>query len=190
MATKITDCGKLTCRDSVARPRGCCIGGSRRNRTGRGARHGWWIICLAALIFMSLGCGRREQETVLDPLDLFADHQTSAARHHPYDFVELDLGNFDVAILIPDSVDQYRVEFHASAIVPKSTAEKLQVRLDEYKTRIRDMILVSAQNLAPVNITDPHQAWLKSEIVGNVNKMLKTRDIRDVVFSKYNFERR
>jgi hypothetical protein len=139
---------------------------------------------------MSLGCGRREQETVLDPLDLFADHQTSAARHHPYDFVELELGNFDVAILIPDSVDQYRVEFHASAIVPKSTADKLQVRLDEYKTRIRDMILVSAQNLAPVNITDPHQAWLKSEIVGNINKMLKTRDIRDVVFSKYNFERR
>lgn len=189
MISKISDCGKSCCRDGNVR-RGCGTASTGRHRTGRSVRQSWWIICLAALILMSLGCGRREQETVLDPLDLFADHQTSAARHHPYDFVELELGNFDVAILIPDSVDQYRVEFHASAIVPKSTADKLQVRLDEYKTRIRDMILVSAQNLAPVNITDPHQAWLKSEIVGNINKMLKTRDIRDVVFSKYNFERR
>lgn len=151
---------------------------------------GWGLIVLAALILMSLGCGSKSQDTVLDPLALFADHQTSAARHHPYDFVELDLGDFDVAIPVPDSVDQYRIEFHAAAIAPKATAEKLKPLLEEYKTRIRDMILASAQTLTTNNITDPHQAWLKSEIIGNLSKMLKTREIRDVVFSNYNFERR
>lgn len=151
---------------------------------------GWWLILLSALILMSLGCGSKSQNTVLDPLALFADHQTSASRHHPYDFVELDLGEFDVAIAIPGSVDQYRIEFQAAAIAPKSTAEKLKPLLEQYKTRIRDMILASAQTLTANNITDPHQAWLKSEIIGNLSKMLKTRDIRDVVFSNYNFERR
>jgi hypothetical protein len=156
----------------------------------RRAPHGWWAILLAALILMSLGCGSKPQETALDPLALFADHQTSASRHHPYDFVELDLGEFDVAIPIKDSVDQYRIGFKAAAIAPKSTAEKLKPLLEEYQTRIRDMILVSAQTLSANNITDPHQAWLKSEIIGNLSKMLKTREIRDVVFSNYNFERR
>ncbi len=139
---------------------------------------------------MGLGCGSRSQETVLDPLNLFADHQSSVSRHHPYDLVELDLGEYEVAIAIPDSADQYRVGFQASAIAPRTTADKLKSRLEEYNTRIRDMILVTAQTLTPNNITDPHQAWLKSEIVGNLSKMLKTPDVRDVVFSDYNFERR
>lgn len=154
------------------------------------ATQGWWAILLAALVLMSLGCGSKPQETALDPLALFQDQQTSAARHHPYDLVELDLGSFEVAISIPDSVDQYRIEFQAAAIAPKSTADKLKPLLEEYKTRIRDMILVSAQTLSATNITDPHQAWLKSEIIANLSKMLKTREIRDVVFSEYNFERR
>lgn len=154
------------------------------------ASQGWLAIFVAALVLMSMGCGSKQQETVLDPLALFADQNTSAARHHPYDFVELDLGAFDVAISIPDSVDQYRIEFQAAAIAPKSTADKIKPLLEEYKTRIRDMILVSAQTLSANNITDPHQAWLKSEIIANLSKMLKTREIRDVVFSEYNFERR
>lgn len=154
------------------------------------ATQGWWLILLAALILMSLGCGSKSQDTALDPLALFADHQTSATRHHPHDFVELDLGEFDVAIAIPNSVDQYRIEFQAAAIAPKATADKLKPLLEEYKTRVRDMILASAQTLSANNMTDPHQAWLKSEIIGNLSKMLKTREIRDVVFSNFNFERR
>jgi hypothetical protein len=167
-----------------------CHSPKHRIRRGPAVARGWWLIFTATGILICLGCGSGAQDTALDPLSLFADHQTGAARHHPYDLVELELGEFDVAITIPESVDQYRIGFKAAAIVPITTADKLKPRFAEYDTRIRDMILASAQMLSPNNITDPHQAWLKSEIIANLSKMLKTRDVRDVVFSNYNFERR
>lgn len=150
-----------------------------------------WTWCPLWIVVIGLvGCGDGSKDTALDPLQLFADHQASSVRHHPYDLVELPMGDFEVAIPIVDSVDQYRVSFTATVIAPKSTADKLTPRLEEYNTRIRDTVLALAQNLTPNNITDPHQAWLKAEIIAQVSKMLRTRDIRDIVFANYSFERR
>lgn len=149
----------------------------------------WLLILVACLTMMFGGCGGGGTEVSLDPLNLLSDYQQAVPRHHPYDLVEIDLGKYELSIAVKDSVDQYRVEFTAAAIVPKEQRATIEAAMVEYQTRIRDVILSSAQNMNVDNISDPHQAWLKSEILAQLARMLKSRDVRDVVFSDYTFER-
>lgn len=150
----------------------------------------WLLIIFVSMILIGTGCGSKGTEANLDPLNLLADYKEKVPRHHPYDLVEMDLGTYDVSIKVEGSeVDVYRVSFAANAIIPKGELETIQKLADVYKTRIRDMINTSATAMSVDNMSDPHQAWLKSEILANLAKMFKTRDVRDVVFSNYSFDR-
>lgn len=150
----------------------------------------WMLILLSTLILIVTGCGSQEAESELDPLSLLTDYQQAVPRHHPYDLVEIDLGKHEVTIDIQDSSDAYHIGFGAAAIVPKEKKADLEVKLQSFDSRIKDMVIASAQKMSPDNISDPYQAWLKSEILSEIARMIKSRDVRDVVFSDYTFERR
>lgn len=150
----------------------------------------WLLILLSTLILVIAGCGSAEEENDLDPLSLLTDYKQAVPRHHPYDLVEIPLGNYEASIPVKGSVDMYHVGFSAAAIVPKDQQSALQSKIEHYQSRVQDMVLKSAQNMSPDHISDPYQAWLKSEILSEIARLLKTRDVRDVVFSEYTFERR
>lgn len=152
-------------------------------------RH-WILILLSATILLVAGCGGEETKSELDPLGLLTDYKQAVPRHHPYDLVEIDLGHYDVSIPVAESVDMYHIGFSAAAIVPRERKDDLDGKIQEFNSRIQDMVLQSAQRMSPDNISDPYQAWLKSEILAEIAHLLKTREVRDVVFSEYSFERR
>lgn len=138
----------------------------------------------------STGCGSEDRSGELDPISLLQHYKKETPRHHPVDLVELDLGDeFNVTIPLPDDVDVYRVSFKGYLIVPKTEKDDLAERYKKYENRARDAIMMAAKKMNAEKNSDPYQAWLKSEILDTVSKLLKTRDIRDVVFTKFNFDR-
>ncbi len=150
----------------------------------------WLLIIFASLILIGTGCGSQSPEASLDPLNLLSHYKEKVPRHHPYDLVEMDLGAYAVTIGVQDNqVDVYRISFTATAILPKGELENIKKLAEEYQTRIRDMVNESAKTMSVDHMSDPHQAWLKSEILANLARMFKTRAVRDVVFSDYSFDR-
>lgn len=161
------------------------------NMSASQSNRSWTLILLSTVLLLAAGCGGTDSESELDPLGLLTDYKQAVPRHHPYDLVEIPLGEeFEVSIAIKDSYDQYRIKFNAAAIVPREKQEELTAQIETFDSRIRSAVLDSAGNMSPDNISDPYQAWLKSEILAKIARMIKSRDVRDVVFSDYSFERR
>lgn len=132
------------------------------------------------------GCGPEVPDSaLLDPLHLIENFEPHPVRHHPTRLAEIQLGTFSIRRPSADLAEVVSIDFTASAVVPKRFLDNLTKVFEERKGRIADEInrIVKAASFEELNQVE--MVYLKSELKPAVAKLLKTEEVRDIVFSDY-----
>ncbi|MDX1946068.1 MAG: flagellar basal body-associated FliL family protein [Pirellulaceae bacterium] len=119
-------------------------------------------------------------------LDLIEDQEK---RHDPQGYVEVDLGTFTVTHSLGEGEGSLLIRFHLFGVLPEGRKAAFDSALPGFANRIRDAIITLVQQSDIEHLTDPSLAFFKSEIVAAINRVLKERLLKDVVFSEFSVER-
>ena len=134
------------------------------------------------------GCGQEVSSDLSDPQELLARYDHDRRRHDPRQFVEVELGEYFVTRRQPDN-NIYTIRCKLFAVVPRDKQPELEEALTTRRTAMRDAILGTIRSTEFEHLTEPTLSWVKSEMIPIVNRSLKTRVLRDIVFADYSFER-
>jgi flagellar basal body-associated protein FliL len=106
-------------------------------------------------------------------------------RHDPTEMIEVDLGEFTVTQRQPDSNILLLVRFKIFGVIEREKKDDFAKLLEDRRQRMRDSVITIVQRADMEQLSDPTLGWLKSEIIPSVNKLLRTRILKDVVFSEF-----
>lgn len=109
----------------------------------------------------------------------------SQRRHDPIEMVEVDLGEFTVTQRQPESSQMLLVRFKIYGVIERDKKDAFGKLLEDRRQRMRDSVITIVQRADIEQLSDPTLSWLKSEIIPAVNKLLRTRIMKDVVFSDF-----
>ncbi len=145
------------------------------------------ILGAATLVFVAPGCSSSDETAV--NADEFLDHyERDRRRHDPNTFVEVDLGEFFVTQR-QSATESYFVRFHIYGVMPEDQTNEFTKALSSRGERMRDAVISTVRRSDLEHLAEPELAFLKSELIPTINHALKTRVVRDVVFTSYSLER-
>jgi hypothetical protein len=155
------------------------------------SRRSWLLLALAtALLPLLSGCGGESKaSTTLDGLQLLDLLEQQDKRHDPRAYVEVSLGDYMVSRRGIGGQGILVVRFQLFGIIDAAEQEKLTRELPAHEKRIRDAVISLTQRTDIDQIADPNLAYLKSEITLAANEVLRSRAIKNVVFSNFSLER-
>ncbi len=159
---------------------------NRMKHTSRSRRLA--ISLAAGLCVVLSGCGGSVEQQDIDPLAVYEQFESGQQRHDPLSMVEVDLGDYLVTRRVADSHDILFVRFQLFAIVPRDDEQKFTTLIEGSRTRMRDGVLTIVQKADLKDLADARMSSVKSEVVVSINKSLRTRTVRDVVFSDFSLE--
>ncbi len=145
------------------------------------------VVTLAVAV-LATGCGGGAA-TNFDEAALLDEYNVQGRRHDPVEFVEVDMGDFFITRRLPDTKDMLYVSCHLYAVTPQEESGFVEFTLMERKTRMRDTVMSVVQKAEIDALTEPSLTWIKSEMIPEVNRTLRTRSVRDIVFSTYSLQR-
>lgn len=144
-----------------------------------------WLLALAAVVLS--GCGSGGDGEKLDP-DVLPRYQLQRVRHDPVKFGEVDLGEFFVTRLLPNSPKVLIVRCQLFAVVDKNDTAELEQALLQRRSRMRDAVISLIQKAELESLEDPDLTWLRDELTTVINRTLDTLVVRDVAFSDLSIE--
>jgi flagellar basal body-associated protein FliL len=107
-------------------------------------------------------------------------------QNDPRSDIEIDLGTFRVTHAVAqDGEELLLVDFQLYGVLSQQKQPALEEALPGYSNRVRDAIISLVQSIDTEHLTDPSLAFLKSEIIASINRVLQQRLIKDVVFSNF-----
>jgi len=139
-----------------------------------------------ALVVTTAGCGSGDSDSgLIDPLHLIENFDAQPLRHHPTKLVEIELGTFSIRRPSQDMNEIVSVDFTVSAVVPVGRQSQITAVLKERKALVADEInsVVKSASFEDLNQIEMH--WLKGELKPMMNKLLRTEEVRDIVFADY-----
>ncbi len=142
------------------------------------------VIVVTALL--GSGCGDSQPTEILDAQSLLNRYELDRRRHDPTNFREVDLGQFYVSLR--DDRCNYQVRFHMFGVLPDDQLSRFEQTIEPYSQRVRDAVIRTVQGSAPDQLRAPSLQWLKGQLLDAVNQCLRTRILRDVVFTEFSFE--
>ncbi len=147
-------------------------------------------LSMSLLVASSMtGCGSGlTEEQLIDPLHLIENYDPTTPRHHPVKLSEVDLGEFVVSIPNPNSIEVYRVQFHAFAVVPRERVSEVAESVEVYSSRMRDTMCSVVKNVDIDKMDDPAMTWLKAEMIPALIRELHSEEVRDIIFSDFLIE--
>lgn len=146
-----------------------------------------WTLLLATSVVGLAGCGSSDPaQPAMAPAELLDLLEEQQRRHDPKHYVELSLGKFRVSHATPDGV--LMVSFELYGVLPEDSQEEITASLPAYEKRIRDSVIGLVQRVETEQLADPSLAFLKSEMVLSINRVLQKRLLKDVAFSTFSLE--
>jgi hypothetical protein len=115
--------------------------------------------------------------------------QEDFRRHDPQGYSELDLGEFRVTRSLGLEEGTLQVRFHLYGVLSDDKMTQFKDRAAQYDSRLRDAVLSLVQSCDLGELATPRLGSLKSQLTRSINEMLRTRSLRDVVFSELTIER-
>lgn len=107
-------------------------------------------------------------------------------QNDPRSDIEIDLGTFRVTHAVAqDDEELLLVDFRLYGVLSEHKQAALLEALPGYSNRVRDAIISLVQSIDTEHLTDPSLAFLKSEIIASINRVLQQRLIKDIVFSNF-----
>lgn len=145
----------------------------------------------AALVGGSLvGCGGTKAPPApfssAELLDILDD---DLKRVDPEHFVEIELGKFKISHAVRDTDATVMVKFHLYAVLPDNRREDFEIAIAKFDKRIRDAVISIIQHSETERLTDAGLNSLKGEIMASINRLTRTRVLKDVVFSEFSLDR-
>jgi flagellar basal body-associated protein FliL len=116
-----------------------------------------------------------------------AEHADDAGDHHEdgADLAEVDLGDFTVTQRQVEQNGTLLIRFKIFGVVEHDKKEVFAKLLEDRKQRMRDSVITIVQGAEVDKLSDPSLGWLKAELIPAINKLLRTRLLKDVVFSDF-----
>lgn len=146
------------------------------------------LASLFTIVISMAGCGSpAAQNTAMAPAELLDLLEEQQRRHDPKHYVELPLGKFRVSHATSDGY--LMASFELFAVLPEDAQEEFTASLPAYEKRIRDSVIGLVQRVETEQLADPGLAYLKSEMVIAINRVLQKRLLKDVAFSTFSLER-
>jgi hypothetical protein len=133
------------------------------------------------------GCSGSDQDVMMNAGVLLDRYERDQRRHDPLHFSEVDLGDYTVTQRHDRSI--LYIRFHLYGVVPDRFVDKFTDRYKHHKERLREAVRKATQRCEVDQLNDPSLGWLKSELIRSINRELEAPLLRDVVFSKFSFER-
>lgn len=144
----------------------------------------------AALTSGMIGCGSAPAPAAaLSPAELLDILDDDLKRNDPQHFVEVELGKFKVSHNVRATDKAVMVKFHLFAVLPESRSEDFQRATAKFDKRIRDSVISIIQQSETERLTDAGLSSLKGEIIASINRLTRTRVLKDVVFSDFSLDR-
>jgi flagellar basal body-associated protein FliL len=137
-------------------------------------------------ILACAGCGRSLD--AVSAQELLDRYEHENVRHDPRTFIEVDLGEYFVTYRQGADKPTFAVRFQMHGVIHENDESKFHQALAEHRDRMRDGVLSTVQRCDLDHLYEPTMAWLKAELVPEINRSLKTRALRDVVFNDFSFE--
>jgi hypothetical protein len=110
----------------------------------------------------------------------------SEGQSDPRSDVEVDLGTFRVTHAVAEGDEELLlVDFRLYGVLSGRKQAALDEALPAYINRVRDAIISLVQSIDTEHLTDPSLAFLKSEIIASINRVLQQRLVKDIVFSNF-----
>lgn len=115
--------------------------------------------------------------------------QEDLNRHDPQAFSEVDLGEFRVTRTVADEQGTLVIKFRLYGVLPGDKTKEFEEKTSRYGKRMRDIVLGIVQRSDMNDLTAPRMGVLKSQLTRSINEMIRSRSLRDVVFSELTMER-
>jgi flagellar basal body-associated protein FliL len=141
------------------------------------------LSCAAA---SSLSCSHSDEKSAaaLEAAEIL--ELVNEGQNDPRSDVEIDLGTFRVTHAVGrDDEILLLVDFQLYGVLSQHKQVALDAALPGYSNRVRDAIISLVQSIDTEHLTDPSLAFLKSEIIASINRVLQQRLVKDVVFSNF-----
>ncbi len=99
----------------------------------------------------------------------------------------IDLGKFNMRELRPIRNQTMEVSFAVHLAWSDSVDEKLAARLEHWRHRLRQQVIICIRTSDPTVLLEPSLAKLRRKIFLRVNRTLKSVIVEEVLFSSFSF---
>lgn len=150
-------------------------------------RFSWLAVGTLSLSLASCGGGGHGSHAKVAAVDSSHSSAHGEESHSPdsAEMVEVDLGEFTITQRQPGANSILLIRFKIFGVVEHDKKEAFAKLLEERRQRMRDSVITIVQRAGVEQLSDPSLGWLKSELIPAVNKLLRTRMLKDVVFSDF-----
>jgi hypothetical protein len=138
--------------------------------------------------FVLAGCqDGGDGDDVFDTTALLAKYEKGRQKHDPLHFSEVDLGNYLITQRHEPNI--YYIRFQLYGVISDQQKSQFDEALATHRDRTRGAVRATVQNSSLKHLSDPSLCWLKAELIAEINRALRARILRDVVFQDFSFEK-
>ncbi len=103
------------------------------------------------------------------------------------EMVEVDLGNFALAMSRPGSTSTVRINFHLWGAVAEEDSTEFTASHEKFKHRLRDIVVTEVRGSETADIDEASLGLIKRRILEKSNRLLGKPLLKSVMFSNFSF---